>query len=632
MTTTRKTLTEIPADALMIRDFASRGERLHDACRRALDAGHTLGKYEDPSGDETSDAAIGLDLEEATDLCGIDPGLVFVVRSKAAPLTSAAESLDDLVEDLDHDAYQASNGDYTKLPTWGDRTEEVERRIAVSGPEKDLVSWDTRSTPHRYLVRVFDGGTNRFSVEEEGENYHLTETGSGAWSVGTTMAGVGGYPATETEAASYVAPGEYVREWMDRRRYDFTPGTDDAIRSAVEAHRRGEELPPVPPPTTPTWGTPDHPEYYRDPAIPASGIVLEPEPAGPAPKRRRRSREEDAETIRRAVSKVMPGIAAVLRRDLAADANHDPAPVQPARVDVVAPATAELVETTIALASPDLQDYAVPHKDAAPAVGTVVPSATVGTVTVTPGKVGETAGAYLLPGNLMLSSSQISDALLVPLFSSEATPAERVRDGYLIFLRGASKGLPMPYAAVKDLAAHLVTTTEPAIGPVEQEQAIEARAALLVAMASAVFKAMVSAAPAVFKAMVHVPAGEPASHGIVVAAAPVKAPATSSTPPAMVVDSTTTREEVYAFTGSLGITAEVMASWGRAQGTQVVRIDKLGSGEARPGDVNSRCTFFHLTCLNGYSSGVASTNGDPVWEEQNATAFVKLAEACGVEL
>ena len=60
--------------------------------------------------------------------------------------------------------------------------------VSASGSERDIVSWDTRSTPHRYLMRTFDGGVHSFSVEEEEENYHLTETDSGKFSVGPTTA------------------------------------------------------------------------------------------------------------------------------------------------------------------------------------------------------------------------------------------------------------------------------------------------------------------------------------------------------------------------------------------------------------------------------------------------------------
>ena len=174
--TSRTVIADVPADAIRLYDFASRGEYTGAAARRALEAGHTLGKYMDSGDDATSDAAIGLDLVEATDLCMVDAGLVFVVRSKDAPLTSAAPSLDDLADELDHDAYEASNGDYTQLPTWGKETPEVKRRIAASGSERDIVSWDTRSTPHRYLMRTLDGGVNSFSVEEEEENCHREGT------------------------------------------------------------------------------------------------------------------------------------------------------------------------------------------------------------------------------------------------------------------------------------------------------------------------------------------------------------------------------------------------------------------------------------------------------------------------
>lgn len=85
------------------------------------------------------------------------------------------------------------------------------------------------------------------------------------------------------------------------------------------------------------------------------------------------------------------------------------------------------------------------------------------------------------------------------------------------------------------------------------------------------------------------------------------------------------RDDIYQLTGSLGIAAEI-----RRFGVTDVHL--LGSGEVQ-GDVNSRCTFFLLVGGKaGHGVRVASTNGDPVWEEEDAGAFAWLAEQCGVDL
>lgn len=67
------------------------------------------------------------------------------------------------------DAYEPLEGVYTSLPTWGEEDAEVKRRIAASCDSGDIVSWDTRAEPHRYLVRRTDAGRQVFEVMSAGE-------------------------------------------------------------------------------------------------------------------------------------------------------------------------------------------------------------------------------------------------------------------------------------------------------------------------------------------------------------------------------------------------------------------------------------------------------------------------------
>lgn len=87
-------------------------------------------------------------------------------------LTSTARTIFKLCEELSHKTYVQSDGDYGALPTWGPRTPEVARLIQASGPEGDLVSWDTTRRTHLVLTRYTDGGENFFRVEELPSPYH----------------------------------------------------------------------------------------------------------------------------------------------------------------------------------------------------------------------------------------------------------------------------------------------------------------------------------------------------------------------------------------------------------------------------------------------------------------------------
>jgi hypothetical protein len=56
-------------------------------------------------------------------------------------------------------------------------------------------------------------------------------------------------------------------------------------------------------------------------------------------------------------------------------------------------------------------------------------------------------------------------------------------------------------------------------------------------------------------------------------------------------------------------------------------ITELGDG----GEGEFHCTFFALHTPLGTVRG-ATTNADPVWEEEDSAAFADLAAACGVDL
>jgi hypothetical protein len=60
----------------------------------------------------------------------------------------------------------------------------------------------------------------------------------------------------------------------------------------------------------------------------------------------------------------------------------------------------------------------------------------------------------------------------------------------------------------------------------------------------------------------------------------------------------------------------------------------LGSGHS-DGDTNnpnSRVSFYAVPDEDGAEWFVADTNGDPVWEDQDAEVFAQLAAECGVTL
>jgi hypothetical protein len=87
------------------------------------------------------------------------------------------------------------------------------------------------------------GDVERRSIPEEHRptNWHLTEIGDGmTWSVGVTESVPGFYPANEkegTSADSWVAPGEYITSYLEARGEELS---DQAIREAILAWRRGD--------------------------------------------------------------------------------------------------------------------------------------------------------------------------------------------------------------------------------------------------------------------------------------------------------------------------------------------------------------------------------------------------------
>lgn len=79
----------------------------------------------------------------------------------------AAAGLDELCSLMGEQVYEVLDGVYAgRVPTWGERTPEVERQVSASGPSGDIVSWDTTATPHRYLVRRSANGSETFRVVE----------------------------------------------------------------------------------------------------------------------------------------------------------------------------------------------------------------------------------------------------------------------------------------------------------------------------------------------------------------------------------------------------------------------------------------------------------------------------------
>ncbi len=78
-----------------------------------------------------------------------------------------ATTITELRDALTHEWYEASDGDYYGVPSWGQRTAYVQELIYASCPECDIASWDTTSADvadHRYLMRVSDSGRHYFRL------------------------------------------------------------------------------------------------------------------------------------------------------------------------------------------------------------------------------------------------------------------------------------------------------------------------------------------------------------------------------------------------------------------------------------------------------------------------------------
>lgn len=82
----------------------------------------------------------------------------------------AAGSINELATILDDEWYDAAEGSYANLPTWGSETEAVKSLIGSSCAEGDIVSWDTRDPDvmqHLYLVRTWNRANQGFQPEHE---------------------------------------------------------------------------------------------------------------------------------------------------------------------------------------------------------------------------------------------------------------------------------------------------------------------------------------------------------------------------------------------------------------------------------------------------------------------------------
>ena len=91
-------------------------------------------------------------------------------QSETKPTTDEimnAASLDELVKLFPdfNDWYEKSDGHYDEFPTWGPETDEVSDRIMCSGPDGDIISWDTLATPNRYLMRENGSDGNKIYIE-----------------------------------------------------------------------------------------------------------------------------------------------------------------------------------------------------------------------------------------------------------------------------------------------------------------------------------------------------------------------------------------------------------------------------------------------------------------------------------
>lgn len=72
---------------------------------------------------------------------------------------TCAATIEELLPLLDDEWYEAVEGCYSDLPTWGSETQSVREQINYSCGDGDIVSWDTRdpdARKHLYLRRTTD--------------------------------------------------------------------------------------------------------------------------------------------------------------------------------------------------------------------------------------------------------------------------------------------------------------------------------------------------------------------------------------------------------------------------------------------------------------------------------------------
>ena len=96
-------------------------------------------------------------------------------------MTHEIETIHRLLVITSDDWYEAIEGTYTSLPTWGPRTPEVDSRIAASCADGDIVSWDTTAADvadHLYLMRRWTPAADtqqEFRIERHADAFRNPE-------------------------------------------------------------------------------------------------------------------------------------------------------------------------------------------------------------------------------------------------------------------------------------------------------------------------------------------------------------------------------------------------------------------------------------------------------------------------
>jgi len=89
------------------------------------------------------------------------------------------------------------------------------------------------------------------------DGYHLTEVGHLSTVGRSHGVPVGEHLADELSAYHYVAPRDYCDEWVRRMAHEYgRPASDEGLKAAIEAHRRGDPLPPAEWADRPAWTPP----------------------------------------------------------------------------------------------------------------------------------------------------------------------------------------------------------------------------------------------------------------------------------------------------------------------------------------------------------------------------------------